>query len=155
RDESPSGAPMRLPELRQWLLPLVTTLAVAVSGAAYAVFMPGMAGDPIAVNQAKAVQAAHYVGSQACRSCHQAQYASWSKTAMANIVQDPKTHPDAIIPDLTHADPMVKFTKDDIAFTYGSIWKQRYFHKVGDDYFVYPAQWDVINKKWLPYHVPD
>ena len=35
---------------------------------------------------------------------------------------------------------------DDVAFTYGSKWKQRYFTKIGDDYFVFPAQWDVQNK---------
>ncbi|HTI01861.1 MAG TPA: cytochrome c3 family protein [Acidisoma sp.] len=133
----------------------IAIFLLACAGAAHAVFMPGMAGDPIAQSQAKAVLAAHYVGSQACQSCHRDEYARWSKTAMANIVQDPKLRPSAIIPDLAHADPMVKFTKDDVAFTYGSIWKQRYFHKVGDDYFVFPVQWDVINKKWLPYHVPD
>ena len=30
---------------------------------------------------------------------------------------------------------IVTFTKDAIAFVYGSKWKQRYFTKVGDDYF--------------------
>jgi len=54
---------------------------------------------------------------------------------MANVVLDLKTHPDAIIPDLSKPDPLVTFTKNDIAFTYGSKWKQRYFTKVGDDYF--------------------
>ncbi len=48
-----------------------------------------------------------------------------------------------------------KFTKDQVAFVYGSIWKQRYFTKIGDDYFPEPAQWDVTNKKWLPYFVPN
>ena len=40
------------------------------------------------------------------------------------------------------------FTKDDIAFVYGSRWKQRYFTKIGDDYFPEPAQWDVTHKMW-------
>src|ERR1700761_8593151 len=146
---------MRLSQMRAFILPLISVLVVAGASVAYAVFMPGMGGDPSAAEQAKAVQGAHYVGSQACQSCHQAEYARWQKTAMANIVQDPKTHPNAIIPDLAHADPMVKFGKDDVAFTYGSIWKQRYFHKVGDDYFVFPVQWDIRNKKWLPYHAAD
>jgi predicted CXXCH cytochrome family protein len=112
--------------------------------------------EDIAAQQATSVQAAHYVGSQACQSCHQDIYARWQKTAMANIVRDPKIHPDAIIPDLSKADPeIVKFTKDDIAFTYGSRWKQRYFKKVGDDYFPLPAQWNIETKKWSKYHVPD
>ena len=67
---------------------------------------------------------------------------------MANVVRDPKQHPDAIIPDLAKSDPLLTFTKDDIAFVYGSKWKQRYFTKVGDDYFPLPAQWDVTNKIW-------
>lgn len=92
-----------------------------------------------------------YVGSAACRNCHAAVYERWQKTRMANIVLDPKQHPDAIIPDLSKPDPLVTFTKDDIAFTYGSKWKQRYFKKVGDDYFALPAQWDVANKVWRAY----
>ena len=70
-----------------------------------------------------------YVGSTACKTCHAAIYERWSKTRMANVVRDPKTHPDAILPDLSKPDPLVKFTKDDIAFVYGSKWKQRYFTK--------------------------
>ncbi len=72
---------------------------------------------------------------------------------MANVVRDPKEHPDAILPDLTKSDPLVTFTKDDIAFAYGSKWKQRYFKRIGDDYFPLPAQWDVTNKVWRPYFV--
>jgi predicted CXXCH cytochrome family protein len=113
-------------------------------------------GEDIAGRQEGAVLAAHYVGSKACQSCHQEVYARWQKTRMANIVRDPKVHPDAIIPDLSKADPaIVKFTKDDIAFVYGSKWKQRYFKKSGDTYVPLPAQWNVETKKWSKYHVPD
>jgi predicted CXXCH cytochrome family protein len=72
---------------------------------------------------------------------------------MANVVRDPHEYPDAIAPDLTKPDPLVTFTKDDIAFVYGSRWKQRYFKKVGDDYFPLPAQWDFTHRKWAPYFV--
>jgi predicted CXXCH cytochrome family protein len=99
-------------------------------------------------------ETAHYVGSAACSSCHAPLYSRWSQTRMANVVRDPKVHPDAIIPDLSKADPLVTFTKDDIAFVYGSKWKQRYFTKVGDDYFPLGAQWDVTHKQWRPYFVP-
>jgi predicted CXXCH cytochrome family protein len=96
---------------------------------------------------------AQYVGSAACKSCHSAVYERWSKTLMANVVRDPREHPEAIIPDLSKPDPLVTFSKDDIALVYGSKWKQRYFTKVGDDLFPLPAQWDVTNKMWRPYHV--
>jgi predicted CXXCH cytochrome family protein len=94
-----------------------------------------------------------YVGSAACKNCHETVYARWSKTRMANVVRDPRQYPDAIIPDLSKPDPLVNFTKDDVALTYGSRWKQRYFKKVGDDYFVFPAQWDVAHKMWRRYFV--
>lgn len=109
---------------------------------------------PIAAT-APAVPAAHFVGSASCADCHADIYRRWIKTPMANVIRDPREHPDAIIPDLTKPDPLLTFTKEDIAFTYGSKWKQRYFKKVGDDYFPYPAQWDVTHAKWRPYFVKD
>ena len=100
-----------------------------------------------------AASAAQYVGSTACRACHPAIYERWSKTRMANVVRDPKVHPEAILPDLSKPDPLVKFTKDDIAFVYGSKWKQRYFTKKGDDYYPLGAQWDVTHQIWRAYMV--
>jgi predicted CXXCH cytochrome family protein len=96
---------------------------------------------------------AQYVGSAACRECHTDIYDRWKKTRMANVVRNPKEHPDAITPDLSKPDPLVTFTRDDIAWVYGSKWKQRYFKQVGDDYFPLPAQWDFTHKMWRPYFV--
>src|SRR5438132_1510864 len=96
---------------------------------------------------------AGYVGSVACERCHTDTYNRWSKTRMANVVRDPREHPDAIIPDLSKPDPLLTFTRDDIAFVYGSKWKQRYFKKVGDDFFPLPAQWDVTHGVWRAYFV--
>ncbi len=111
-------------------------------------------------------QSGGYVGSAACKSCHERTYARWSKTRMANVVVDPKQHPEEIVADFSKPDPLLTpardeskpdapapLTKDDIALVYGSRWKQRYFKKVGDDYFVYPAQWDVAHKLWRRYFV--
>ena len=96
---------------------------------------------------------AQYAGSAACKTCHPSVYERWKKTPMANVVRDPREHPDAIIPDLSKPNPVFPFTKDDVAFVYGSIWKQRYFKKIGDDYFPLPVQWDVTHKIWAPYSV--
>ena len=96
---------------------------------------------------------AQYAGSAACKTCHPSVYERWKKTPMANVVRDPREHPDAIIPDLSKPNPVFPFTKDDVAFVYGSIWKQRYFKKIGDDYFPLPVQWDVTHKTWAPYSV--
>jgi len=98
-----------------------------------------------------AVAAPGYVGSAACKTCHSAVYARWQKTPMANVVRDPKEHPEAILPDLSKPNPLVKFKKEDIALVYGSIWKQRYFTKVGNDYFPLGAQWDITHQIWRNY----
>jgi predicted CXXCH cytochrome family protein len=103
--------------------------------------------------QAATAGSAKYVGSQACEKCHAEICARWKKTAMANVVRDPRVHPGAIIPDLA-TNNVAKFSEDQVAFVYGSLWKQRYFTKVGDDYFPLPAQWDVANRAWRPYMVP-
>ena len=50
--------------------------------------------------------AATYVGSAACKKCHEEVYARWSKSRMANVVRDPREHPDAIIPDFSKPDPL-------------------------------------------------
>src|ERR1700719_3125856 len=94
-----------------------------------------------------------FVGSRACRDCHQAIYDRWQTTLMANVVQDPKQHPKAIVADFATPNPLVTFKPEDVDFTYGTKWKQRYWKKQGDDYFVLPAQWDVRHKVWRPYHV--
>ena len=102
--------------------------------------------------QAQAVQAAHYVGSAACAKCHATLYERWKKTPMANVVRDPREHPDAIIPDLK-TNPFGRFSTEQVALVYGSIWKQRYLTKIGDSYYPLPAQWDIRNHVWRPYHV--
>ncbi len=102
--------------------------------------------------EAKTLDSAHYVGSQSCQKCHAQIYEHWRKTPMANVVRDPREHPDAIIPNLA-TNSIAKFTKDDVALVYGSVWKQRYFTKRGDDYFPEPAQWDVTHHVWRPYFV--
>jgi predicted CXXCH cytochrome family protein len=103
--------------------------------------------------QASAALSGHYVGSQACQKCHAEIYERWKKTPMANVVREPFTHPDAIIPDLA-TNRIAPFTRDKIAFVYGSLWKQRYFTKLGDDYYPLPAQWVVGTREWRPYMVP-
>ncbi len=72
---------------------------------------------------------------------------------MANVVVDPRQHPEVLLPDFGKPDPLVTFKPDAIAFVYGSKWKQRYFTRVGDDYFPLPAQWDVTHRAWRKYFV--
>ena len=116
---------------------------------------PQAAPVPAPAARAAAPSGRTYVGSLACKQCHAAIYERWSKTRMANVVTDPREHPEKVIPDFSKPDKNLTFKLSDVAFVYGSKWKQRYFTKVGNDYFPLPAQWDIANRRWLPYHVPD
>jgi predicted CXXCH cytochrome family protein len=122
---------------------LLGTLAVVFAGSIAACHRPQP--PPNAQKQ--------FVGSDKCASCHQDVYTRWKDTLMANVIRDPAKHPDAIVADFSTPNPLVTFRKEDIAFTYGSKWKQRYFTKRGDDYYVFPAQWDVRAKTWRRYYV--
>lgn len=113
---------------------------------------PPAAADALEV-ATNATLNSEYVGSAACQSCHEDTYARWKETKMANVVRDPKLFPNAVLPDFSVPDPLLTFSLDDVALVYGSGWKQRYFQKIGEDYFPFPAQWDVINKTWRRYHV--
>ncbi|HET9086590.1 MAG TPA: c-type cytochrome [Acidobacteriaceae bacterium] len=105
--------------------------------------------------QTSTIASAHYVGSESCEKCHADIYARWKKTPMANVVRDPRTHPHAILADFSNAPSFVNFKPEQIAFVYGSIWKQNYFTKLGNEYYPLPAKWDIANRKWVPYLVKD
>jgi predicted CXXCH cytochrome family protein len=102
--------------------------------------------------QATVSSSPRYVGSQSCKKCHAQIYEHWQRTPMANVVRVPQEHPEAIIPDLS-TNKIAYFAKEQVALVYGSIWKQRYFTKIGNDYFPEPAQWDITNHVWRPYFV--
>lgn len=99
----------------------------------------------------RASQVPRFVGSKSCQPCHTSIYARWKRTPMANVVRGPRTHPHAVLADFSHAPSFVNFTKGQIAFVYGSIWKQNYFTKVGNEYYPLPAKWAIQQHKWYPY----
>ena len=101
----------------------------------------------------QSVGGGQFVGSSACEPCHKSTYDAWKTTTMAKVLVDAKEHPEAILGDFSTPNELVTFTKADVVFTYGSKWKQRYYTRIGDDYFVFPAQWDVQNQTWRRYYV--
>jgi predicted CXXCH cytochrome family protein len=92
-----------------------------------------------------------YVGSRACQRCHAETYERWSHTRMANIITDPKVNPRVVLGDFSAPNPLVTFKLEDVAFVYGTKWKQRYFIRTGNDYYPANAQWDITNRVWRPY----
>jgi predicted CXXCH cytochrome family protein len=113
----------------------------------------GGRGQPALAADARGFSSsAHYVGSKACESCHADEYRRWKQTPMANVVRDPAHSDGDIFPDLS-TNTVYPFKREDVALVYGSLWKQRYFKKVGDDYFPLPVQWEFANRKWSRYFV--
>jgi predicted CXXCH cytochrome family protein len=96
-----------------------------------------------------------YVGSKSCKPCHASIYARWKQTPMANVVRNPREHRDAVLADFSNPPSFINFTKDQIAYVYGSIWKQNYFTRVGNEYYPLPGKWDIKNRKWVPYLVKE
>ena len=94
-----------------------------------------------------------YVGSSRLPPLSRADLRALVQDANGERRHDPKQHPEAVIPDFSKPDPLLKFQLSDVAFVYGSKWKQRYFTKRGDDYYPLPAQWDVTHRVWRPYMV--
>lgn len=132
------------------LLPISrTAILIAIALSAGTCSFAQNAASPDATVPPKA----HFVGSESCKVCHLDQYNGWKKTRMANVLLDPKEHPEAVLGDFAKPDPVRTFALSDVAFTYGSRFKQRYFTRRGDDLFPLPAQWDVAKGRWLPYHV--
>lgn len=108
---------------------------------------------PIAAAHAPIPPGLQYVGSQSCAPCHASISAHWKRTPMANVVRDPHLDPNAVLADFSNPPPYVTFQKSQIAFVYGSIWKQNYFTRSGNEYFPLPAKWDIAHRKWIPYLV--
>ncbi len=90
-----------------------------------------------------------YSGSQKCAPCHQISYRGWVKTFHSTVVQDARKDPSAILGDLKVTD--LPFTKEDIHFTIGGHWDQRYLTRIDNDYFVLPKIWSVQSRKWRSY----
>jgi predicted CXXCH cytochrome family protein len=113
--------------------------------------------EPASASVKESVQPSslHFVGSKACERCHQSIYTRWKQTPMANVVRDPREHPDAILADFSNVPSFVNFTKDQISFVYGSVWKQNYFTQIGDEYYPLGAKWDIAHRKWIPYLASD
>lgn len=91
---------------------------------------------------------ATFVGSDECRKCHERLYSNWKGTLHAKMLQDAKKDPAALLGDFDAPTAPKTFKKEDILYTIGSQWRQRYLTKVGDEYFVLPAQFNVAAGKW-------
>ncbi|MFA5233404.1 MAG: multiheme c-type cytochrome [Sulfurimonas sp.] len=100
---------------------------------------------------------AHYVGSQKCQKCHEEQFKDWKDSYHTKMIQDIKANPAAIVGDFATLPEDADFKKEDITYTIGSKFKQRYMMEVDfngtKDFVVGSYQWNTQLKKWQPYKV--
>jgi hypothetical protein len=97
---------------------------------------------------------ATFAGSETCKNCHERTYLEWKTSLHSRMMRDVKLEPLSNIGDFRTPDDVLTFTKEDVAYTLGSQWKQQYLKKEGDDLIVLPAQYNVFTGEWKPYY-PD
>jgi len=127
--------------------------------------------QPIDV-KAVTAQPKAFVGSDTCKMCHLEHYDSWKMTMHSRMLQDAKKNEDAIIvpidektirtdlAKLSHklkvpADKIYVPQKDEILYTIGSQWKQRFLVKKDDTLFISPIQYNADTDRWVNYHEKD
>jgi len=104
-----------------------------------------------AVSDASKIDLSAYIGSDRCKECHPKKYDGWKDTFHATVVQDAKKNPAAVLGDFTV--PNLGFKLEDVEYTIGGHWDQRYMTRIGDDYYVLPKLWSVQSRSWRPYNV--
>lgn len=90
-----------------------------------------------------------WIGSESCNDCHQIQYKGWVNTFHSLAVKNVKKNPSVIMGDMK--EPDLPFKVEDIWFTVGGHFDQRYLTKIDNDFVVLPRLWSVQSKKWRPY----
>jgi hypothetical protein len=97
---------------------------------------------------------ATFVGSETCKKCHERTFLEWKTSLHSRMMRDVKLDPLANIGDFESPDNIRTFSKEDIAFTLGSQWKQQYLKREGKDLIVLPAQYNITTGQWKAY-LPD
>lgn len=117
-------------------------------------------------------QPKQYVGSEVCKTCHLEHYDAWSKTLHSRMLGDAKANQDVLIVDLDEkriredlaklgdklkvpADQIYVPKADEVLYTIGSQWKQRYIVSKDDDLFISPVQFNVETDRFVNYHEHD
>jgi len=154
---------MRAKDVSCWFLAAV---ALVISGC------EAPSGDMTPQVEAVLAQPKQYVGSQVCATCHLEHYDAWKKTLHSRMLQDVEQNADAFVVDFDHQRIRGDFAElgdklkvpageiflppaEDIKYTIGSQWKQRYLFEKDGDLYISPAQYNVDSDKFVNYHEHD
>lgn len=128
--------------MRTLRLPFAATLGLLVA----VVVVPG----PASASQ----QGANYVGSDKCQKCHQKLHKEWKQTLHSQMIKDVSKQPTAVVGDFDSPSDVRTFTRDQVLYTIGNQWKQRYITRIDDEFYILPAQYNLETGEWAAYH-PD
>jgi hypothetical protein len=92
-----------------------------------------------------------FSGSDSCRECHPAVYAQWRLTPHARMLVNAKRDPFSILADDFGND--IPFSPEDIDYTVGNHWVQKYLKRIDGDLYVLPKYWNVPKRAWEPYSI--
>lgn len=110
-----------------------------------------------------------YVGSDTCKMCHLEHFDSWMMTLHSRMTQDPQKNRDVIIADFDEkriradlaklgdklkvpADQIFIPKVEDIKYTIGSQWKQRYIVEKNGILYIAPIQYFADTDRWVNYN---
>ncbi|MEW6263266.1 MAG: multiheme c-type cytochrome [Thermodesulfobacteriota bacterium] len=110
-----------------------------------------------------------YMGSETCKMCHLEHYDSWKMTLHSRMLQDAQKNRDAVVVELDEkkiradlaklsaklkvpADKVYVPKIEEIKYTIGSQWKQRYLVEKNGELFISPIQYNLDTGRWVNYH---
>ena len=110
-----------------------------------------------------------YVGSDTCKMCHLEHFDSWMMTLHSRMTQDVQKNRDVIIADFDEkriredlaklgdklkvpADQIFIPKVEDIKYTIGSQWKQRYIVEKNGILYIAPIQYFADTDRWVNYN---
>ncbi len=109
----------------------------------------------ISLKTLAATDDASYVGSDQCQECHQKIYKTWRQTLHSQMARDVSKDPRAIVGDFETPSDVRTFTRDQVVYTIGNQWKQRYITRIDNELYILPAQYNLETGEWKPYHAKD
>ena len=112
-----------------------------------------------------------FVSSETCKTCHLEHFDSWKMTLHSRMLQDAQKNRDAIIAEIDEkkiradlakisglkvpADQVYVPKIEEIKYTIGSQWKQRYLVEKDGQLYISPIQYNADTHRWVNYHEAD
>jgi hypothetical protein len=135
----------------------------------FALAVIGCSGEQAVDVKKLMAQPKAYVGSDTCKMCHLEHFDSWMMTLHSRMTQDPQKNRDVIIADFDEkriredlaklgdklkvpADQIFIPKVEDIKYTIGSQWKQRYIVEKNGILYIAPIQYFADTDRWVNYN---